>query len=71
MRVQLRRYMYRNVDAALCWQRDFTKFLVNECKFQVCKSDQCILFLKESEQLKVVMSTQVDNSLCIGSIEKT
>ena len=31
--VQLRRSMYGNVDAALRWQRDFTEFLVNDCKF--------------------------------------
>ena len=33
--VQLRRSMYGNVDTALRWQRDFTDFLVNDCKFQV------------------------------------
>ena len=67
--IQLRRSMYGNVDAALRWQRDFTEFLVSECNFKACKSDPCILFLTEDEQLKVVMSTHVDDSMCVGSRE--
>ena len=62
--VKLRRSIYGNVDAALRWQRDFTEFLVSECGFSVCKSEPCILFLREDKQLKVVMSTHVDDSVC-------
>ena len=67
--VKLRRSIYGNVDAALRWQRDFTEFLVSECGFSVCKSEPCILFLREDKQLKVVISTHVDDSMCAGSRE--
>ena len=67
--VQLRRSMYGNVNAALCWQKDFTEFLVSECGFKVCRSDPCILFLVEDKKLKVVMSTHVDDWMCSGSRE--
>ena len=32
--IQLCRSMYGNVDAALCWQKDFTEFLVSKCNLQ-------------------------------------
>ena len=67
--VQLRRSMYGNVDAALRWQRDFTKYLVDECGFVQCRSDPCILYLYEENKLKIVMSIHVDDSLCAGTRE--
>ena len=67
--IQLRRSMYGNVDAALRWQREFTNYLVQECGFVRCRSDPCILFLREEGILKIVMSIHVDDSLCAGSKE--
>ena len=65
--VQLRKSMYGNVDAALRWLREFTNFLVSECGFQACRTDPCILYLRENEVLKIVMTIHVDDSLCAGS----
>ena len=65
--VQLRRSMYGNVDAALRWLREFTNFLVSECGFQACRTDPCILYLRENGVLKIVMTIHVDDSLCAGS----
>ena len=61
--------MYKNVDAALWWQREFTEYLVKECGFVACRSDPCILYLKKDDELKVIMSIHVDDSLCSGSRE--
>ena len=67
--VELLRSMYGNVDAALRWQREFTEILVKECGFTACRSDPCILFLRENGHLKIVMLIHVDDSLCSGSRE--
>ena len=67
--VELKRSMYGNVDAALRWQREFTEYLVKECGFTVCRTDPCILYLREKDELKIVMSIHVDDSLCSGSRE--
>ena len=64
---QLRRSMCGNVDAALRWLRDFTNFLVNECGFKACRTDPCILYLRENGILKIVMTIHVDDSLCAGN----
>ena len=61
--------MYKNVDAALWWQREFTEYLVKECGFVACRSDPCILYLKKDDELKVIMSIHVDDSLCSGNRE--
>jgi len=65
--VQFRRYIYRNIDAALRWQRDFTKYLMDECVFVQCHSNPCILYKYEDGELKIVMSIHVDDSLCAGT----
>ena len=67
--VQLQRSMYGNVDAALRWQIEFTKYLVEQCGFKQCRSDPCILHYRENGELKIVLSSHVDDSLCAGKKE--
>ena len=38
--------MYGNVDAALRWQKDFSKYLVEECGMEICRTDPCMLVLR-------------------------
>ena len=53
--------MYGNLDAALLWLKMIAKYLINECKLKIIKSNSFIFYHKYDDgELELMMSVHLD-----------
>jgi hypothetical protein len=66
--IQLKKAMYGNIDAPLCWMRTFSKHLTTTVGLTQSKTDPC-MFIKRNNQGKVVLilAVYVDDTIITGS----
>ena len=59
--------MYGNLDAALLWLKMIAKYLINECKLKIIKSNSFIFYHKYDDgELELMMSVHVDDVFVSG-----
>ena len=72
--IKLKRSMYGNVDAALLWQKDFTKTVTEDMKFDLIQSkvDPCLYFKKDENGVVILMViVYVDDTIVTGKAQWT
>jgi len=66
---ELQKGMYGNVDAALRFYKTYSNHLQENVKMKKCRSDQCVLIMKEEEKLVLVSFIHVDDTMLCGKKE--
>jgi len=61
--------MYGNVDAALRFYKTYSKHLQENVKMKKCRSDPCVLVMREEGKLVLVSFIHVDDTMLCGKKE--
>jgi hypothetical protein len=66
--IRLKKAMYGNIDAPLCWMRTFSKYLINALGLKQSKTDPCV-FMKnnKNERISLILAVYVDDTIITGS----
>jgi hypothetical protein len=66
--IQLKKAMYGNIDAPLCWMRTFSKYLIETVGLMQSKVDPCVFIKRDKdEKLVLLLAIYVDDTIITGA----